>query len=422
MAKSTNSTKEILVYADWSDLKGPQIMGFLQADQVRGKEIFSFSYSKEWLEKGIAFLLDPELGLYEGLQYTREDKPNFGIFLDSSPDRWGRVLMERREAFLAKQKAIKPKPLLESDYLLGVSDFSRMGALRFKLSENGPFLNSNQDMVVPPMNSIRTLEEASLQLENIDSIGNPDFAHWLNLLLAPGSSLGGARPKASVIDTKGELWIAKFPSRNDDRDIGAWEMVANELAVKSGIMVATAMSEKFTSRFHTFLTKRFDRTTSGRIHFASAMTLLGEKDRVDSGSGISYLQLAEFIMRFGAATNSDLQELWSRIVFNICISNSDDHLRNHGFLLTTKGWRLSPAYDLNPIPFSNGLHLNINEFSNSLDLELAREVSEQFRINKIDREYIINRITTAVGQWHEVARQIGIPREEMLRMESTFLP
>jgi serine/threonine-protein kinase HipA len=421
MSKSTRHNKQILVYADWIDLNGTMLMGTLQAEQVRGKEVFSFSYTKEWLEKGPVLIMDPDLGLYTGPQYSRDDKPNFGLFMDSSPDRWGRVLMERREAFLARQEKGKPKPLMESDFLLGVFDQYRMGGLRFKLKEDGPFLDANEAMAAPPMTSLRTLEEASLQLEKDDAMEDPSFAKWLNLLISPGSSLGGARPKASVIDPNGELWIAKFPSRKDDRDIGGWETVVNELAIKSGLSIAEGKARKFTQDYHTFLTKRFDRIGNGRIHFASAMTLLGHTDGAGGAAGVSYLHLAEFIMRYGAQPDTDLEELWRRIVFNICVSNSDDHLRNHGFLLTPQGWMLSPAFDINPIPLSTGLSLNISEHSNELDLELAREVAEKFRLDKERREAIINRVTKAVNHWKEVAGRIGVSRGELLSMESAFI-
>jgi serine/threonine-protein kinase HipA len=421
MAKSIHHIKHILVYADWIDLDGSMLMGTLQAEQVGGKEIFSFSYSKEWLEKGPALLLDPDLGFYSGPQYGRDDKANFGLFTDSSPDRWGRVLMERRQALLAKQEGNRAKPLTESDFLLGVFDLYRMGGLRFKLSEDGPFLDANNTMAAPPMTSLRTLEEASLQLEKDDAMEDPSFARWLNLLISPGSSLGGARPKASVVDPNGELWIAKFPSRKDDRDIGGWETVVNEIAIKSGISASEGRARKFTQSYHTFLTKRFDRIVDRRIHFASAMTLLGHTDGVDAAAGVSYLHLAEYIMRYGAQPYTDLEELWRRIVFNICISNSDDHLRNHGFLLTPKGWILSPAFDINPIPLSTGLNLNISEQSNALDLDLAREVAEKFRLNKENREIIINLVTNAVKPWKEIATRIGISRNEISGMESAFI-
>jgi serine/threonine-protein kinase HipA len=420
MAKQAGHSKEIWVYADWVELGAITLMGTLKAEQVRGREVFSFSYSKEWLEKSPALVLDPDLGLYGGSQYARDDKPNFGLFLDSSPDRWGRVLMERREALIARQEGRRPRTLMESDYLLGVFDRYRMGGLRFKLATDGPFLDNNDAMATPPMAALRTLEEASLQLENENAVDSPQFAEWLSLLMSPGSSLGGARPKASVVDPKGELWIAKFPSRKDDRDIGAWEMVVNKLAVQSGLRVAEGKAHRFTQDHHTFLTKRFDRRGEDRIHFASAMTLLGYNDGADAMTGVSYLHIAEFIMRHGATPDADLEELWRRIVFNICVSNSDDHLRNHGFLLTPRGWVLSPAFDVNPIPLSRGLSLNISEYSNAPDLELAREVAEKFRVNDKTREAVINKVVKVVSRWQEVAAGMGISRSEVERMGNAF--
>ena len=422
MAKLTHHTKSILVYADWIELGSPVLLGTLQAEPIKDKEIFSFNYDHSWLKNGQALALDPDLGFYPGPQYVKEEKSNFGIFLDSSPDRWGRVLMERREALNARQEGRKTNKLLETDFLLGVFDKHRKGAIRFKTSPDGDFLHGDGHMAAPPFTSIRTLEEASLQLESQDSIEDKKFAHWLNLLIFPGSSLGGARPKASVVDPSGSLWIAKFPSRKDERDTGAWEAVVNILAVKAGVNVAEGNARRFTQDYHTYLTKRFDRADERRIHFASAMTLLGMTDGEAAGSAgnVSYLHIAEFIMRHGARPTEDLEELWRRIVFNICVSNSDDHLRNHGFLLTPKGWILSPAYDINPIPNSAGLHLNISEDSNALDLDLAQDIANKFRVNKIQSESIIEKITESVSHWHEEAKKINIPRSEILQMESAF--
>jgi len=422
MAKAIRHTKKILVYADWIEMRSPVLLGTLQADPIKGKEVFSFSYDKNWLNNGQALALDLDLGFYPGPQYIKEEKSNFGIFLDSSPDRWGRLLMERREALTARQEGRKTDKLMETDFLLGVFDKHRMGAIRFKTSPEGDYLQGDEHLAAPPFTSIRTLEEASLQLESQDSIEDKKFAHWLNLLIFPGSSLGGARPKASVVDPSGHLWIAKFPSRKDERDTGGWEAVVNNLAVKAGVHVAEGNARRFTQDYHTYLTKRFDRSDKGRIHFASAMTLLGMMDgeAASSAGGVSYLHIAEFIMRHGARPTEDLEELWRRIVFNICVSNSDDHLRNHGFLLTPRGWILSPAYDINPIPNSSGLHLNISEDSNALDLDLARDIAEKFRVNKTQGESIIERIIEHVSHWYTEAKKINISRSEMLQMESAF--
>src|SRR6266498_271142 len=266
---------DILVYADWEGLREPRLMGTLSVVHTKGREVFTFSYHKKWLDDGPAQNIDPDLQFYSGPQYLAGGKKNFGIFLDSSPDRWGRVLMDRREAILARRENRKPKTLFEEDYLLGVFDTHRMGALRFKLSEDGNFLNDNKEFASPPWTSLRELEQASLQLEK-DTLKDEEVLKWINMLIAPGASLGGARPKASVTDPNRSLWIAKFPSVNDKTDVGGWEMVANELAQQAGVIITEGMARKFNSKQHTFLTKRFDRTDAGkRLHFASAMTLLG---------------------------------------------------------------------------------------------------------------------------------------------------
>lgn len=412
--------RTIYVYADWVGLRQPTLMGLLHSTLLRGKEIFSFEYDDAWLKSRSSQTLDPDLGFFRGIQYLNDEKPNFGIFLDSSPDRWGRTLMDRREAAVARSEGRQPKNLFETDYLLGVYDDHRMGAIRFKDSPDGPFLNSSTSMATPPWTSIHELEHASLKLEE-DRGDDAENLKWLNLLLAPGSSLGGARPKASVSDEHGELWIAKFPSLHDDRNIGGWEKVAYDLARNSGINVSESVTGKFYSKKHTFLTKRFDRRPLGeRIHFASAMTLLGHTDGTNYSSGASYLDLAEFIMQNGASPDADLEELWRRIVFYISISNTDDHLRNHGFLLTDKGWTLSPAYDINPVPTGTGLSLNISTTDNALSIDLALEVAEYFRISDEKATEIINVVQSEVSKWESIAEKIGIPKSERNAIAKAF--
>jgi len=406
------ANRSIYVYADWKEVKGPRLMGILTAEIVRGKEVFSFEYDKEWLQSGFSQDLDPDLHMFSGPQYLNDQsKSNFGLFLDSSPDRWGRVLMQRREAALARLEERSAKKLLESDYLLGVYDAYRMGGIRFKTNLNGPFLNNDEKFASPPWTSIRQLEQISLKLEEENVADDPDYINWLYMLVTPGSSLGGARPKASVIDTNGHLWIAKFPSKNDDNDVGGWEMVAYQLALAAGIQMAESQARKFSSHHHTFLTKRFDRNPNfNRIHFTSAMTQLGYTDGTDAAAGVSYLELVEFITSHGSEVNRDLAELWRRIVFNICVSNVDDHLRNHGFLFTTQGWILSPAYDVNPVETGMGLKLNITEEDNSLNLDLAMEVHEYFRLTGQKAETILQEVKAAVRQWRKVATEYGISK------------
>ncbi|NDV79923.1 type II toxin-antitoxin system HipA family toxin [Dysgonomonas sp. 511] len=396
-------------------------MGTLTANQIRGKEIFSFQYDDEWLKSGKAKILDPDLSLFSGFQHLRDEKLNFGMFLDSSPDRWGRVLMKRREIALAKQEERKVRTLFESDFLLGVYDPLRMGGLRFKTDKEGDFLDNNTNYATPPWTSIGELESASLQYEKGLEQNDPELLKWLNMLYAPGSSLGGARPKANIQDSDGSLWIAKFPSKNDDMNIGAWEMVANSLAIKAGINCAIGKIGKFNSRYHTYLTKRFDRDDEGkRIHFASAMTLLGYTDGTGADEGVSYLELAEFIIRHGSNVNEDLKELFRRIAFSVCISNTDDHLRNHGFLLNDKGWMLSPAYDINPNPDGTSLKLNISLDDNSLDLELVLSVSDFFRLEKEEAQMMIEQIKKVVSNWRQEAKNYQIYSSEQDRMENAF--
>lgn len=407
---------DIFVFADWIDMEEPQLMGRLTATRTKGRGVFSFAYEQSWLQGPYAQSLDPDLQLYAGEQYLGGDKHNFGLFLDSSPDRWGRVLMDRREAILARAEARRPQKLFEENYLLGVFDEHRMGALRFKTDLEGPFLNDNKAMAAPPWATLRELEYASLQLEQ-GILGEEETLRWLNLLLAPGASLGGARPKASVLDEIGQLWIAKFPSINDQTDVGAWEMVAYRLATQAGITMSEGDARRFTHKQHTFLSRRFDRQGYKRQHFASAMTLLGHQDGV---SGVSYLELAEFIIRNGARVNADLEELFRRILFNIGIKNTDDHLRNHGFLLTAKGWMLSPAYDVNPVYFGSGLTLNISETDNSLDFELALSMAPYYRVSGQRAKEILENVKNACSHWRHHADALRIPRVEQDRMEAAF--
>ncbi|MGB3222768.1 MAG: HipA domain-containing protein, partial [Desulforhopalus sp.] len=346
---------------------------------------------------------------------------NFGLFLDSSPDRWGRVLMQRREAQQARAEERNVRPLLESDYLLGVYDGLRMGALRFRLGDDEPFLDNQKDMAAPPWTKLRDLEYASLQLEQDDAESNKDYMKWLKMLIAPGGSLGGARPKASVLDENSHPWIAKFPSRRDEINVGKWEYLVYQLARKVGIVIAHSDIRHFSGEYDTFLTKRFDRTEKGeRLHFASAMTLLGKKDGDGGDTGVSYLDLADFLVRNGSRANDDLEQLWRRIVFYVCVSNTDDHLRNHGFMLTDTGWTLSPAYDINPVATGGGLALNITKEDNSQDLDLALSIAPYFRVSKDRANEIIQEITTVVRSWPNMAKRLSIPSRELSVMKNAF--
>jgi serine/threonine-protein kinase HipA len=418
-----NDQKDIFIFADWAGLNSPTFIGTLYCSKLRGKEIYQFEYDKEWLKSTFALEIDPNLQLFSGRQYPQETSTNFGIFLDSMPDRWGKQLMLRREAIKARQENRKQQTLFGSDFLLGVDDNQRLGGLRFKLQKTGEFRNCDPEFKTPPWTLLRDLEYASFKYEGDKSQINPETIKWFNMLLAPGSSLGGARPKAGIKDPSDMLWIAKFPSTNDDIDVGGWEIVVNRLAQLSGLNVAKAQAIKLSSHHHTFLSKRFDRNDKDeRIHFASAMTMLKHKDGDDFTTGVSYLEMIPFLLKYGVNPMADLEELWRRIAFSIVVKNTDDHLRNHGFLLTKKGWTLSPAYDINPNLYGNGLKLNISENDNSLDLDLALSVSEYFRIKTTNAENIINNIKHNLRHWKKIALEYQIPKGEIELMSEIFEP
>ena len=412
------SEKTIFVYENWRSEK-PSLIGSLHTSFIRGQESFSFEYADEWLNSyESVYSLDPDLSLYRGRQYASLDNKLFGLFTDSCPDRWGRLLMKRKEAIDARKEDRRPRKLAESDFLLGVYDESRMGALRFSLEKGGRFLSNESTFATPPWISLRTLENASIAFEN-DESGLDE--KWLNELLAPGSSLGGARPKATVQAVDGSLWIAKFPSRHDEYNSGTWEKVVHDLARLCSLNVPESKLETFSKAGSTFLVKRFDRDGKKRIHYASAMTLLGKTDGTSAADGISYLDLAAYIRASGAEPKQDLIELWKRIVFTMAVSNTDDHLRNHGFILTPTGWRLSPLFDVNPVPFGERLSLNVNEYDNRIDLSLAAEVAEYFGLTKNESIKISADICETVKKnWVRIAENHGLSRGAIESMRPAF--
>lgn len=412
------SERLIYVYENWSDAI-PSLLGRLFVNFVRGQETFAFEYDRAWLRRGsCSLVLDPDLTMYSGRQYTPIGKTQFGLFADSCPDRWGRLLIKRKEAIQARKEDRKPKQLTESDYLLGVFDEARMGALRFALEENGPFLSCDQAMATPPWVTLRTLEAASMSFERSED-GQDET--WLNQLLAPGSSLGGARPKATVQAPDGALWIAKFPSKNDEYNTGAWEKVVHDLARMCGLTVPESKLETFSKNGGTFLVKRFDRNGKRRLHFSSAMSLLGKIDGASGSDGSSYLDIMSFIRSSGSAPQKDLPELWKRIVFNMAVSNTDDHLRNHGFLLAKDGWRLSPLYDVNPVPYGDQLSLNVSETDATIDIDLALEVAELFGLSAKEARKTADGICSAVlTNWRPLAVKYGLGRGEIDRMSPAF--
>ena len=408
---------DIFVYAHWAGMADPKLIGMLSAHRGKGRKSFSFEYDTNWINSEAQFLLDPDIQWFQGPQFPA-NKENFGVFLDSMPDTWGRTLMKRRATQKAKDEEKQVPILYDIDFLLGVYDPSRMGALRFKLDPDGPFLDNNKEYPTPPWSSIRELQYGASQFET-DSNAQ-EAAKWLAILMAPGSSLGGARPKANILDNDGHPWIAKFPSKNDTIDKGLWECLAYKLSLKAGIYMTESKVEKVMGNHHTFFTKRFDRLNHERIHFASAMTMTGNNEDTIRDNPVSYLELAEFIQFSGANNEVDLEQLWRRIVFHISISNTDDHLRNHGFILEEGGWRLSPAYDINPSIDKDGLSLTIDAANNALDFDLARSVGQYFQLTDLQMDVIINEVRDSVSQWKTIAQEIGISRQEQLLMEAAF--
>jgi serine/threonine-protein kinase HipA len=405
------------VYADWKGMANPKLMGILSVHQAKGRRAFSFSYSPDWLNTQEQLLIDPDIVWYTGPQYPGR-KENFGIFLDSMPDSWGRTLMKRRAAINAREVGRLTPVLNDTDFLLGVHDLCRMGALRFKINPDEDFLDNDPVSPVPPWTSIRDLQYSAELVES--GADTSEIKKWLTMLMAPGSSLGGARPKANVMDPDGHLWIAKFPSGNDTINKGAWEYLAYRLAINAGIRMAESKLEHVSGTYDTFFTKRFDREKQQRIHFASAMTMTGKNEELIRDETPSYLDIAEFIQFSGTKVDEDLHQLWRRVVFNIFISNTDDHLRNHGFVLTPKGWRLSPAFDVNPSIDKAGLALNIDLDHNMQDIELIKSVGVYFRLGEKEMNEMLDEVKQAVSGWQRLAALIGIPRNEQELMAPAF--
>ena len=402
------------VWIDADFIGERQLVGSLSHDrgQVR------FRYHDDWLKQRIAFELDPDLTLDKAPFFPRAEAGNFGAFLDSSPDRWGQVLMQRREALEAKDEGRAPRTLHAWDFLLGVQDATRQGALRFRHDATSGFLAAHP-LSAPPLTSLREMEVIAFELsaKKIDNLEK--LKKWLAVLVAPGASLGGARPKANFTDKDGSLWIAKFPSREDVRDVGGWEWVVHQLASAAGVEVPEARVVKLASAHHTFCVQRFDRADGRRRFFSSAMTLLRKTD----GATGSYLEIAEFIQKSGTRNQiaADLAQLFKRVVFNIMVGNRDDHLRNHGFILTPDGWRLSPAYDMNPSIEKSDHALAIDESDNRPDLETAVETAVYYGLQEAAAKTMIDEIRRVVQKWPELARKADIAKADISLMGSAFL-
>ena len=413
---------EILyVYADFDWLEKPELVGYLTYERLRGNGTYGFCFDNDWLKNHSDIIFSEELGNFSGFQYSQENHV-FGFISDTLPDRWGRRLLERKEQTEAIEEKRPKKTLYSYDYLVGIDDYLRIGALRLKKDMNGEFLNSDNRLTVPPLTSIKELTIAAQEYEKSDEANDLPEKKWIRQLAHPGTSLGGARPKANVVDDSNNLWIAKFPSRKDVYDIALWEHFCHLLAKEAGINVAkTDLIPAGDAGYHALLSKRFDRTSDGkRIHFASAMTMTGLEDGDNYETGHGYLDIADFIIEGCCDVDENLQELYRRVAFNICVGNSDDHFRNHGFLLTKKGWTLAPAYDLNPTD-SMTQSLLIDKDSNESSLKRLKAACNDYYISQEAAKQIISEVTTAVNHWETIAQKLQITESEKKRFDWRFI-
>ncbi|WP_159875687.1 type II toxin-antitoxin system HipA family toxin [Aquitalea denitrificans] len=408
---------EYEVHLDAAELGVSQKVGTLYRHEVRTDIPAAFEYDKEWLKHGQAFALDPRLELWRGEQHPPADAPGFGVFMDSAPDRWGRVLMERREAAAAAREGRTMRTFHEIDFLLGVYDHTRMGGLRF-CKPGGPFLD-NSDKAAPPVTDLKELAYISKRVEEPGVEKLPEYERWLAMLIAPGTSLGGARPKANFTDDNKRLWIAKFPAKDDRYNVGGWEYLTHVLACKAGITVPEARLEYLSEQYATFCSARFDRIGNGRRMYASAMTLL---ERQDGEAGASYLDLAEFISDHGAQghIDEDLAQLFRRVLFNILVGNRDDHLRNHGFIRELSGWRLSPAFDLNPNTTKLTHALAIDSKNAEPDIRVAMAQAELYRLDEKTANSILDEVRNAIANWRAEAKKLQLASVEVQRMDSVI--
>jgi len=406
--------RKLYVYADFDWLKEVELIGELGYESLRGADSYSFTFNNEWLGQHGDLFLSEDLNNYPGQQYTQADKDIFGCFSDALPDRWGRTLLLRREQIAAVEEKRPVLRLSSFDFLTCIDDFSRMGGFRFKETlDGGEFINVSESLKIPPLTDIRELIAASAEIEKCEENNMLPDRKWIAQLVQPGTSLGGARPKANVIDTEKTLYVAKFPSSKDDYDVGLWEHFSHLLATKAGINTVNTKVLATGEKYHTFLSQRFDRTSEGkRIHFASAMTLLGLSDGDNATTGHGYLDIVDFVIQSCTDVERNLQELYRRVAFNICIGNSDDHFRNHGFLLTAKGWTLSPAYDMNPT-LNEYQSLLISSTSNKADLSILLDACDDYMLNRKTAEKIVSEVLETVKGWHELATRLGISKREM---------
>ena len=403
--------KKITVYADFDFLSAPQEIGILGYEHVRGKDHFVFEYSREWLKQYGGILLSGDLMNVPSLQHPRGNDNVFGFVKDSFPDRWGRLLLDRRERLTAQSEGRPTRMLTNYDYLIGIEDFTRMGGIRYKEEDGADYINASDKYLVPPIESLSALCEACHEIEVAEERNELPEQRWLDQLIDPGSSLGGARPKANVIDTDGTLYVAKFPSKKDLENTELIEHFSHQLAAKAGIHVAKTRTIRISKDRDLLLSERFDRTRDGRrIHFASAMSLLGLDDGAGSSTGNGYLDIVDFILRGCTEVRQNLRELFRRVAFNVMFGNTDDHFRNHGFLLIPKGWTLSPAYDINPGVKSHQCLL-IDSYTEESDINALLSASESYMLERQEATEIIEEVRSVIKDWRKTATQLQIPNK-----------
>lgn len=403
--------KRLYVYADFDWLDEAELMGELTCDTVRGNETYGFSFAIEWLAQHGDVFFGEDLRNYPGVQYTSPEKDIFSCFSDALPDRWGRTLLNRREQIVASEEKRPVRRLNSFDYLMGIDDESRMGGFRFSEIPGGKYINCDASLRVPPLANVSELMQAAHEIEASEELHVLPSKRWLMQLLRPGTSLGGARPKATVKDDDGNLAVAKFPSRKDDYDVALWEHFCHVMGRKAGINVADTHVVSG-GRYNILLSKRFDRTGAGRRkHFASALTLLGLNDGDNASTGCGYADIVDFIVRCGCDVKNNLEELYRRVAFNIIVGNSDDHFRNHGFILTQKGWELSPAYDINPTLYEEQ-SLLINRETNKSDLDILLKSAGEYMLSADVAARIIAEVKTSMKTWRGEAAKLKISRRD----------
>ena len=405
--------KRITVYADFDFLSTPQEIGILGYEHVRGKDHFVFEYSRQWLKQHGGILLSGDLMNVPSLQHPRGHDNVFGFVKDSFPDRWGRLLLDRRERLTAQSEGRPTRMLTNYDYLIGIEDFTRMGGIRYKEEDSDGYINASDKYLVPPIESLRALCDACHEIELAEERNELPEQRWLDQLIDPGTSLGGARPKANVVDTDGTLYVAKFPSKKDLENTELIEHFSHHLAAKAGIHVAKTRTIRISKNRDLLLSERFDRTKDGRrIHFASAMSLLGLDDGADSSTGNGYLDIVDFILHGCTDVRQNLRELYRRVAFNVMFGNTDDHFRNHGFLLTPKGWTLSPAYDINPGAKSHQCLL-IDSYTEQSDINALLSASENYMLERQEAAEIIEGVRAAIKDWRMIATELQIPIKQL---------